>query len=128
VPQQAPRSGTSFAAVSLVRDTDTSSNTELTDKHTHEVLNTLKSAESFEFERTTIAPDGRLRLCAVDGINECEINVFRTMISKSMCDKIINHCSRGNIVNLKRAWKNGEGNIIQRIPLQKWHNQQRGHV
>jgi cell division protein FtsL len=77
--------GTSFAAASLVRDTDTSSNTELTDKHTHEVLSTKKSAESFEFERTTIAPDGRPRLCAVDGNVECEINTFRTMILARAC-------------------------------------------
>jgi hypothetical protein len=100
--------GTSFAAASLAKDTTTSSNEELTDKRTREVLSTQTSVEYIEFERTVVAPNGRRRLCTADDEDvECSTNSFRT-ISASMCDAMISHCKRGNTVNLKRTWKNGD--------------------
>ncbi|KAL3827651.1 hypothetical protein ACHAXA_000524 [Cyclostephanos tholiformis] len=100
--------GTSFAAASLAKDTTTSPNAELTNKYTHEALSTQTSAESIEFERTIITPDGGRKLCTAEGSDvDCETTSFLT-ISNVMCQKMISHCSRGNTVNLKRTWKNGD--------------------
>ena len=109
--------GTSFAAASLAKDTTTSSSAELTDKNTHEVLSTQTAAESIEFERTVIAPDGRRRLCTADDEDvECLTKSFHT-ISAGMCDTMISHCSRGNTVNLKRTWKNGDETSFNVCPF-----------
>ncbi|KAL3764866.1 hypothetical protein ACHAW5_008482 [Stephanodiscus triporus] len=99
--------GTSFAAASLAKDVTISSSAEITDKNTHEALSTQTTAEAIEVERVTFEPDGGRRLCDVDGDVECETNSFR-MISESKCDAMINHCSRGNTVTLKRTWPNGD--------------------
>ena len=67
--------GTSFAATSIVKDTTTSPNGELTDKHTNEALSTQTSAESIEFERTAITPTGGRKLCTAvvgDVDDDCE--------------------------------------------------------
>jgi hypothetical protein len=100
--------GTSFAAASLAKDTTTSSSAELADKTTHDVLSTQTSVESIELEPAVVAPDGRRRLCASDDDDvECLTESFHT-ISATMCDRMIGHCSRGNTVNLKRTWTNGD--------------------
>jgi len=101
--------GTSFAAAHLAKDTTTSSSAELTDKNTHEVLSTQTSAESIEFEPSVVAPDGGRRLCTADDDEdvECLTKSFHT-ISATMCDAMIAHCVRGNTVNLKRTWTNGD--------------------
>ncbi|KAL3826637.1 hypothetical protein ACHAXA_009078 [Cyclostephanos tholiformis] len=110
--------GTSFAAASLAKDTTTSSNAELTNKYTNEALSTQTAAESIVFESTVIdSTDGsRRRLCTVDGDVECETNSLTT-ISATMCDTMITHCSRGNTVNLKRKWKNGDESSYNICPF-----------
>jgi len=111
--------GTSFAATSIVKDTTTSPNGELTDKHTHEALSTQTSAESIEFVRTVITPTGGRKLCTAemgDVDDDCETKSFLT-VSNVMCKNMISHCSRGNTVDLKRTWKNGDVSYINICPF-----------
>jgi len=109
--------GTSFAAVYIAKDTTTSPSAELTDKYTHEALSTQTSAESIEFERTVIAPSGGRKLCTAEGGDaDCETKSFLT-ISNVMCRNMISHCSRGNTVDLKRTWKNGDVSSFNICPF-----------
>ena len=109
--------GTSFAAASLAKETTTSSNAELTDKYTHEALSTQTNVESIEIVRTRITPDGGRNLCTADGSNiDCETKSFLT-ISNIMCQKMISHCSRGNTVDLKRTWENGDVSSFNVCPF-----------
>jgi hypothetical protein len=109
--------GTSFAAASFAKDTTTSSNAELTDKHTHQALSTQSAVESIEIERTRITPDGGRKLCTAGGSDiDCETESSLT-ISNTQCYDMISHCSRGNTVDLKRTWKNGDVSFFNVCPF-----------
>jgi hypothetical protein len=102
--------GTSLAAAYIARGTIASPDGELTDRHTREALSTQTSTESIEFERTVTAPGGGRRLCTagmVDVDDNCEAKSLLT-VGSAMCENMISHCSRGNTVDLKRTWKNGD--------------------
>jgi len=106
--------GTSFAAAHLARDVTTSSDGELTNVDTHESISTQTYAETFDLDSTVriASTDGvARRLCTLDDDDvECVTNSQRTM-GPRMCDAMIKHCSRGNTVNLKRIWGNGDASL-----------------
>ena len=109
--------GTSFAAAYLSKDVVTSGEGVLESRETSESISTQTYAETIDLESTvqiTTTPsstDGavRRRLCTVDDDDdvECMIDSLRTLGPKK-CDTLIDHCRRGNTVNLKRVWKNGD--------------------
>ena len=107
--------GTSFAAAYLAKDVTTSSDGELTNIDTNEPVSTQTYAETIDLESTVPFEsndgDGTRRLCTVDDDDvECMTNSQRTM-GPRMCDAMIKHCSRGNTVNLKRVWGNGDASL-----------------
>lgn len=103
--------GTSFAAASLAKDTTTSSTAALMDKKTNEAVSTQTTSDSLTIERAIITPDGRRKLCDVDGDDaECKLSDRNSILSMNQrsCRRMVRLCDQGNTVSLTRTWRNGD--------------------
>lgn len=125
--------GTSFAAASLAKDTTTSSNAEVIDKHSNEALSTQTSTETLTIERATVDQDGTRRLNSdcdktEDGqVLNCDLTATSNerndinsglTLDKNSCKQLFKMCRRSNTVTLTRPWpKNGQDTFITVCPF-----------